>query len=109
VRPHLAEIYPALAGVPIAHAWGGVVSVTASRLPFVREIAPNVLTAGGYSGQGVALAPFLGKVLAEATLGRRERFEAFAALPIPPLPRLTAARRTLVRLALLRGRIADRF
>jgi gamma-glutamylputrescine oxidase len=109
VRPHLAEIYPALAGVPIAHAWGGVVSVTASRLPFVREIAPNVLTAGGYSGQGVALAPFLGKVLAEAALGRRERFEAFAALPIPPLPLLTAARRTLVRLALLRGRIADRF
>jgi gamma-glutamylputrescine oxidase len=108
VRPHLLEIYPGLAGAPIAHAWGGVVSVTAPRLPFVREIAPAVWAAGGYSGQGVALAPFLGKLLAEAALGRRERIAAFTALPIPPLPLASWLRRPLVTLALWRGRIADR-
>ncbi len=108
VRPHLLEIYPGLAGAPIAHGWGGVVSVTAPRLPFVREIAPAVWAAGGYSGQGVALAPFLGKLLAEAALGSRQRIAAFEALPIPPLPRPEWLRHALVTLALWRGRLADR-
>jgi gamma-glutamylputrescine oxidase len=109
VRPHLLEIYPQLADAPIAHGWGGIVSVTAPRLPFVREIAPDVWTAGGYSGQGVALAPFLGKLLAEAAQGRMERISAFAELPIPPLPLATWLRRSLVTLAIWRGRLADRF
>jgi gamma-glutamylputrescine oxidase len=108
VRPHLLEIYPQLEGVPLAHGWGGIVSVTAPRLPFVREIAPRVWTAGGYSGQGVALAPFLGKLLAEAVQGKTERISAFTELPIPALPLATWLRRTLVTLAIWRGRLADR-
>jgi gamma-glutamylputrescine oxidase len=109
VRPHLLEIYPALDGVRIAHGWGGVVSVTAPRLPFVGRIVPEVWTTGGYSGQGVALAPFLGKLLAEAVLGRRERIAPFESLAIPRLPQATWLRRSLVTLALWRGRLADRF
>ena len=93
VRPHLLEVYPQLASVPLAHGWGGVVSVTAPRLPFVREIAPNVWAAGGYSGQGVALAPFIGKLLAEAVQGKTERISAFTELPIPALPLATWLRR----------------
>jgi gamma-glutamylputrescine oxidase len=108
VRPHLAEIYPELAGVPIAHGWSGIVSVTAPRLPFVREIAPAVWAAGGYSGQGVALAPYVGWLLGETALGRPERLGALAALPIPPLPAATWMRRSLVTLALWHGRLMDR-
>jgi gamma-glutamylputrescine oxidase len=108
VRPHLAEIYPKLAGVPIAHGWGGIVSVTAPRLPYLREIAPAVWAAGGYSGQGVALAPFVGKLLAEAALGRPERLKAFTDIPIPPVPAAPWLRRALVSLAIARGRISDR-
>lgn len=108
VRPHLTEIYPALADIPIRYGWGGVVSVTAPRLPFVREIAPGVSAAGGYSGQGVALAPFVGKLLAEAANGASQRMAALAALPIPPLPLSTWVRRTLVTLAIWRGRLSDR-
>jgi gamma-glutamylputrescine oxidase len=109
VRPHLEEVYPHLKSTKIAHAWGGIVSVTAPRLPYLREIAPRVWAAGGYSGQGLALAPLLGKLMAEAVFGRRERLDVFASIPIPPLPRATWARRTLVTLALLRGRLSDRF
>ena len=108
VRPHLLEIYPQLAKAPIAHGWGGIVSVTAPRLPFVREIFPDVWAAGGYSGQGVALAPFLGKLLAEAAQGKTDRISVFAELPIPPLPTATWLRRSLVTLAIWRGRLADR-
>jgi gamma-glutamylputrescine oxidase len=107
VRPHLAEIYPELAQVKIAQGWGGIVSVTAPRLPYVREIAPAVWAAGGYSGQGVALAPLVGKLLAEAVDGRPERLHAFTELPIPALPRATWVRRALVTLAIWRGRISD--
>jgi gamma-glutamylputrescine oxidase len=108
VRPHLREIYPQLAGVPIAHGWGGVVSVTLPRLPYVRAIAPNVWAAGGYSGQGVALAPFIGKLLAEAAQGRAERLTPFTELSMPALPRAIWIRRSMVTLAILKGRIEDR-
>ena len=108
VRPHLLEIYPQLANVPLVHGWGGIVSVTAPRLPYVREIAPRAWAAGGYSGQGVALAPFIGKLLAETVRGETDRISAFAELSIPALPLTTWLRRSLVTLALWRGRLADR-
>jgi gamma-glutamylputrescine oxidase len=108
VRPHLLEVYPQLEHIELVHGWAGVVSVTAPRLPYVREIAPGVWAAGGYSGQGVALAPYLGKLLADTTSGRPERLKAFTSLPIPPLPLATGPRRLLVHLALMRGRLADR-
>jgi len=108
VRPHLLEIYPQLAEVPIRHGWGGVVSVTAPRLPYLREIAAAVWAAGGYSGQGVALAPYVGKLLADAALGRGEGLRDLTALPIPRLPSAGWIQHALVSLALIRGRLADR-
>jgi gamma-glutamylputrescine oxidase len=108
VRPHLIEVYPQLEAAALTHGWGGVVSVTAPRLPYVREIAPGVWAAGGYSGQGVALAPYIGKLMGEAVLGRPERLSAFMSIPIPPLPLAIWARRLIVTFALWRGRLADR-
>jgi gamma-glutamylputrescine oxidase len=108
VRPHLLEIYPQLENTPIVHGWGGVVSATVPRLPFVREIAPAVWAAGGFSGQGVALAPFIGKLLADELRGRANRLFAFTDLSIPPLPLATSLRRSIVNIALWRGRLADR-
>jgi gamma-glutamylputrescine oxidase len=108
VRPHLAEVYPQLAGAALTHGWGGVVSVTVPRLPFVREIAPSVWAAGGYSGQGVALAPFIGKLLSEAVRGRPQRIAAFTDIPIPPLPGALWIRRLVVTLAIWKGRFGDR-
>ncbi|MBZ0227094.1 MAG: FAD-binding oxidoreductase, partial [Bauldia sp.] len=86
VRRHLAKIYPDLAGVAIDHAWGGTLAITMTRLPFIRRLRPGVYAAGGYSGQGVALAPFAGKVIAEAIAGDPVRLDRFAALPCPPFP-----------------------
>lgn len=86
VRRHLARIYPARADVAVDHAWGGTLAITLSRLPFIRRVRPGVYAAAGYSGQGVALAPFAGKVLAEAIRGDPARLDRFAALPTPPFP-----------------------
>ncbi|SER17890.1 gamma-glutamylputrescine oxidase [Faunimonas pinastri] len=108
VRPHLARVYPALRHAEVAHAWGGVVSITGPRLPFVRAIRPDVWAAGGFSGQGVGLAPYTGKLLAEAALGRTEGLQPFLDLPIPPIPRSDWFRQALVTLAIWQGRLKDR-
>jgi gamma-glutamylputrescine oxidase len=62
VRRHLARVYPHLAGTKIDYAWGGTLAITLPRLPFIRRVRPGVYTGAGYSGQGVALAPFAGKM-----------------------------------------------
>ncbi|SFJ05670.1 NAD(P)/FAD-dependent oxidoreductase [Jannaschia pohangensis] len=86
VRANLARVYPDLADVTLSHAWGGTLAVTATRLPYVAEVAPGVFSAGGYSGHGLALAGLFGKVCAEATLGERSRFDLLRTLPVPSLP-----------------------
>jgi gamma-glutamylputrescine oxidase len=86
VRKNLAKVYPRLADIPITHAWGGTLGITMSRMPFVGEVAPGVRVASGYSGQGVMLAPYVGKLLAEAALGETGPVELLSRLPTPPFP-----------------------
>jgi gamma-glutamylputrescine oxidase len=86
VRKNLAKVYPRLADVPITHAWGGMLGITMSRMPFVDEVAPGVRVASGYSGQGVMLAPYVGRLLAEAALGETGGVELLSRVPTPPFP-----------------------
>jgi gamma-glutamylputrescine oxidase len=86
VRKHLRRIYPRLADVKIDDTWCGTVAITRKRLPFIRRLRTGVYVASGYSGQGVALAPFAGKVLADAIGGDTARLDRFAALPCPRFP-----------------------
>jgi len=86
VRRHMLKVYPQLADVPIDHAWGGTLGITMNRVPFVGEIAPGVRVASGYSGQGVMLAPYVGKLLADAVLGETGGVELLSRLPSPPFP-----------------------
>lgn len=86
VAKNLAKVYPQLAEVPITHAWGGTLGITMSRMPFVGEVAPGVRVASGYSGQGVMLAPYVGKLLADAALGDTAGVELLSRVPTPPFP-----------------------
>jgi gamma-glutamylputrescine oxidase len=86
VRRHMLKVYPRLADVKVSHAWGGTLGITVHRAPFVRELAPGVRIAAGYSGQGVMLAPYFGKLLAEAALGDGAGVELLSRLPTPPFP-----------------------
>ena len=86
VRRHMLKVYPDLADVKIDHAWGGTLGITVHRAPFVRELAPGVRIAAGYSGQGVMLAPWFGKLLADAALGDSAGVALLARLPTPPFP-----------------------
>lgn len=80
------EMFPQLAGHNFEYTWGGSLGVTMTRLPAVLRVQPNVLSASGYSGHGVALACMAGKVMAEAIAGQADRFDTLAALPTKRLP-----------------------
>ncbi|QIB34203.1 NAD(P)/FAD-dependent oxidoreductase [Ancylobacter pratisalsi] len=86
VRPYMLKIFPHLADVRIEYGWGGILGITMSRMPFVRKLSTRVLTASGYSGQGVMLAPYFGKLLADAVAGQLGAFDLLGRLPVPPFP-----------------------
>lgn len=100
IRKQIAEIYPALKDVEITHGWGGYVGITMPRQPFVREVMPNVISAGGYSGHGVMLSNFVGRLYAETATGNRERLKLFEDLKIPAFPGGRRLRAPLLFLAL---------
>lgn len=86
VRRHMLHVFPQLHATRIEHAWGGTLAITTSRLPFVREVEPNLFNASGFSGMGVVLAPFAGKALADAINGDGRAFELLSRLPVGRFP-----------------------
>ncbi|BCH26653.1 NAD(P)/FAD-dependent oxidoreductase [Mesorhizobium sp. L-8-3] len=108
IRKQIAEIYPALKDVEITHGWGGFVGITVPRKPFVREVMPNVISAGGYSGHGVMLSNFMGKLYAETVSGNRDRLKLFEELKIPAFPGGRRFRSPLLFLALNWFALRDR-
>ena len=108
VRPRLMALYPQLADLPIAHAWGGTLAITRSRLPFVARPEPGLYSAGGYSGHGVALATLAGQLMAEAVAGDAARFDVMARLPSPAFPGGPALRTPLLVLAMTWFALRDR-
>jgi len=108
IRKQIAEIYPALKDVEITHGWGGYVGITVPRKPFVREVMPNVISAGGYSGHGVMLSNFVGKLYAETVSGNRDRLRLLEDLNIPAFPGGRRLRAPLLFLALNWFALRDR-
>ncbi|MFC5584520.1 NAD(P)/FAD-dependent oxidoreductase [Nitratireductor kimnyeongensis] len=108
IRRQIAELYPALSDVELTHAWGGYVGITVPRKPYVREVMPNVISAGGYSGHGVMLSNFVGKLYAETVCGNRNRLRLFEELKIPPFPGGRRLRPILMFLALNWYALRDR-
>ncbi len=100
VRPRLLAVFPQLRDVRLEHGWGGTLAITRSRLPHLARLAPNVVTAGGYSGQGVGLAVLAGRLVAEALQGESDGFDRLSALPQRPFPGGTWARWPLLALAM---------
>lgn len=108
IRRQIAEIYPQLADIEITHSWGGSVGITMPRQPFVREVMPNVISAGGYSGHGVMLANLMGQLYAEKLAGKGERLQLLQDLNIPAFPGGRRFRSPLLFVALSWFALMDR-
>ncbi|MFP5076299.1 NAD(P)/FAD-dependent oxidoreductase [Rhizobium sp. YIM 134829] len=108
IRRQIAEIYPQLHDVPIDHAWGGSVGITLTRQPFLREVMPGVTAIGGYSGHGVMLSNYCGKLYADRVMGRSAELDLFQDLKVPPFPGGPRFRSALLFLALTWYALRDR-
>ncbi len=108
LRRRMETLFPQLKGVRIDHVWGGTLGITMTRLPCVMHVAPNVTNASGFSGHGIALSGFAGRVVAEAIAGQAERFDILSALPIRPFPGGGAFRAPLLTLAMTWYALRDR-
>lgn len=60
------DLFPALGGARIVHAWAGIEGVTPDELPVIGRsaVADGLVHAFGFSGHGFALAPVIGARLA---------------------------------------------
>lgn len=108
VRKPMLQIFPQTKGLPLDYAWGGTLAITPNRLPYFARIAPNILSASGYSGHGVALAVMAGKIMAEAIRGQAERFDVMAKLPTRKFPGGDAFRFPALVLAMTWYSLRDR-
>ncbi|MCC5965739.1 MAG: FAD-binding oxidoreductase [Natronohydrobacter sp.] len=108
VRKPMLEVFPQLEGAKIAYAWGGTLAITMTRLPCFARVAPNVLSASGYSGHGVALATLAGQIMAETVAGQSERFDVMARVKLPSFPGGRALRSPLLVLAMTWYALRDR-
>lgn len=86
VRKPMQQLFPQLEGVKIDYAWGGTLGITTSRMPYFARVAPNIVTAAGYSGHGVALATLAGEIIAQTIAGQSERFDVLSRVPVMPFP-----------------------
>lgn len=109
IRRQIAEIYPALKDVEITHSWGGSVGITLSRRPFVREVMPNVTSIGGFSGHGVMLSNYCGKLYADFVNGGSDDLEVMRNLKVGPFPGGDRFRKPLLFLALTWFSLRDKF
>lgn len=100
VRANMIKVYPQLGGVDITHSWGGALGITPTRLPFLRQLGPGLISASGYSGQGVMLAPYFGRILAQVVQGTMGQYDLVSRLPVPHFPGGRALRWPLLTAAM---------
>ncbi len=107
MRQRMVRVFPALADIKVAYAWGGYLDITMSRAPNFGRLAPNVYYLQGFSGHGIALTGLAGKLVAEAVAGTAERFDVFARIPHRDFPGGPFFRRPSLMLAMLYYRLRD--
>jgi glycine/D-amino acid oxidase-like deaminating enzyme len=68
LRGNLAQMFPSLAHARIDYCWGGLVDITADRLPRAGQ-HDGVWFSMGYSGHGTQMATHMGQMMAEVMSG----------------------------------------
>jgi glycine/D-amino acid oxidase-like deaminating enzyme len=67
----MARMFPQLAETRVDYCWGGLVDMTADRLPRAGQHG-GVYHSMGYSGHGVQMSVYMGQVMAEVMDGKAE-------------------------------------
>lgn len=81
----LVELFPDLTDARVTHSWAGLLGFSMDGLPHV-GIHNGVHFAMGYSGSGVAMAPYLGYKVAHKVLGSKAGTTALDDTRFAPIP-----------------------
>jgi glycine/D-amino acid oxidase-like deaminating enzyme len=82
----MVGIFPALADVPVAYRWSGLVAMTMDAVPHVGRLDDRVLFALGYNGAGVAMAGLMGRYIAAFARGEQPDMGLLDAARLAPVP-----------------------
>jgi glycine/D-amino acid oxidase-like deaminating enzyme len=85
LRQMMDRIFPQLTSVRVTHAWVGWVAYTFDTLPHLGR-HDGMFYCMGYCGQGVPMAPYFGKRIAQQMLGLKEGGTALDGLEFPSRP-----------------------
>lgn len=85
LRKLLVQVFPSLAETRFTHSWSGRIAFPRDQMPHIGDI-DGLYFALGYSGSGVALAPYLGHKVALKALGAADGRTAFDDMPFPTIP-----------------------
>ena len=84
----LAMRFPSLADVAVERAWGGWIAITPTWLPVAGTIGDNVYYSIACNGHGLAQAPYVGALIADAIVdGRRHEDLDVCWMKKPRFPR----------------------
>lgn len=83
--------FPQLPDLEIEHTWAGAMGISPNQYPFFGELAPGILSSGGFTGAGIAMGTICGCLLAEKLIGQpSDLLTDLEALPgpkwLPPEP-----------------------
>jgi glycine/D-amino acid oxidase-like deaminating enzyme len=67
----LGDHYPALKGLKVAHAWGGLIDSTPDGIPVISAVnpLPGLFLSTGYTGHGFGIGPGAGRLAADLIAG----------------------------------------
>ena len=71
LRHAMASTFPELAGTTVDYAWSGHVAFTRDQMPHAGRM-DDMFYAGGYCGHGIAMATYLGGLIARRMAGERD-------------------------------------
>jgi gamma-glutamylputrescine oxidase len=108
VLNRMYKVFPMLKGYKIEYSWGGTLAITVNRLPDFGTLMNNkLLYAQGYSGHGLSLSTFAGKLIAEKIDGFNERFDLFSKINHLSIPGGSLVRRPIYSTAIFYYKLRD--
>lgn len=107
LRRRMLAVFPQIADMPLEYVWGGSLAVTLNRFPDIGRRGRAMYYAQGFSGHGLALSGFAGKVLADAINGETEKLDVFGKVRHANFPGGPRMRMPLLVLGMLYYRMRD--
>lgn len=77
MRQTMVSTYPQLEGVRVETAWSGLMAYARHLMPLIGRMQPGIWYAYGFGGHGMNTTAIGGTVIAEAILGKTDRYRLF--------------------------------